>query len=1344
MMKNTNPPDLSPDDIRRIREGLGLTQVEAGELLGGGPRAFTKYENGTIKPTASVANLLKVLEKAPDELKTLTGRKAPPLDTAGHRPLEVSADHIGVLSPKKFTLLIERLLAAEAHSAGLPMDGIHVAARITVGDGGEDARIEWSGGPSQTPFIPARLTQYQLKATSVTPAVAGRDVLTPSGDVKPMVEKVLADGGNYVMLVARPSVKQTMSKHEAAIRKSLSDKDISFRDEQIAVRDAAQIALWVSTHPSVAAWVLEQTQPGLAGPFRDWSHWAGRHEHDSSPWVDDIRLNIFRAEVRNLVRSPRGIARVVGSSGVGKSRLTLEALGPDEAEEASRITLASLVLYAVVSEAGSQAITSSVQNLADAGIRAIVVIDRCDSETHENLAGIIKRVGSHLSLITIDHEFEEDSLPPGTLMVEPASKAVIEGIIRNAVPGMNTAEHDRLVRFAAGYPQAARLIAEFWEEPLIAANNDALIDRVIVGRRATNKEQLLKASMLLSVFGLIGIKSPIDADIEQVATLPGAPTLNELRGSFEDLLRRGVVQARGRLISLQPAPLTMPLALRQWRQWNSKTWDFVLAGFPNTRLRIRAAQQLALLNREKLATDIVQWVCRQNGPLGTIQAIKQEGTASILSSLAEIDAEAVVRLLEHLLDPLSLDDIKELKGDTRRHLVWALEKIAFREDTFEQGARLMLALAAAENENFGNNASGEFKRLFSVLDGNTAAGAEARLRMLDEIIAGGRGELLIFVAEALLQGINCRGNSRVVGAEQHGSRPALQPWRPRFWNDAWNYMRECLTRLANLANRNDAVGEKAKSGLGYEFRTLVSCGLLDDVEKVFETVVSQSGNYWPEALGTLGDIFVYDADALKEDEERRVRAIIARLIPTDLASRVRLLVTEMPWDYPVDEKLEPDERTQRQESDVVALAVELLRTPQELQQLLPGLSRGNHRMAGAFGRAIAQEAENPLAWFDPICAAYSAAPRDEADFGLLGGYMAGLAQREPAAVDPFKQMAVTSAAFAPALPFICSCVGLTETDVSLVVTALTAGFLQPGLLRQWMFGGQIARLPSASLAPLLDMLFNMDGDTYFVALDLLGMHVFGDRTRLDELRPQLRLAAAKVSQPSGQPRSRMNHHFKQAMEWILAKGRTDADAAAIAAILAKQIVVAEEKPSRDLIEPLLPQMLRDFPEIVWPIIGHAIVSNRKEAWRMEDVLGDTFSFQAKRPAILELPEEVLFAWCHTHTETAPAFVAGLLPILTSRDLNDKNRTLHPRTKRLLDEFGDRNDVLEALWRNIHTYGWSGSRADYYALYDGPLHQLETHPHGALRRWAKKTRIQLHRDIDNVHVEEDERDANWGM
>ena len=45
---------LEPEEIRRIRKKLGLTQEEAGELIGGGPRAFQKYETGDLLPSRGI------------------------------------------------------------------------------------------------------------------------------------------------------------------------------------------------------------------------------------------------------------------------------------------------------------------------------------------------------------------------------------------------------------------------------------------------------------------------------------------------------------------------------------------------------------------------------------------------------------------------------------------------------------------------------------------------------------------------------------------------------------------------------------------------------------------------------------------------------------------------------------------------------------------------------------------------------------------------------------------------------------------------------------------------------------------------------------------------------------------------------------------------------------------------------------------------------------------------------------------------------------------------------------------------------------------------------------------
>lgn len=52
---------LSADEIRHVRVGLGFTQEKFGEILGGGTKAFARYENGTVTQSRPMDNLLRVL-----------------------------------------------------------------------------------------------------------------------------------------------------------------------------------------------------------------------------------------------------------------------------------------------------------------------------------------------------------------------------------------------------------------------------------------------------------------------------------------------------------------------------------------------------------------------------------------------------------------------------------------------------------------------------------------------------------------------------------------------------------------------------------------------------------------------------------------------------------------------------------------------------------------------------------------------------------------------------------------------------------------------------------------------------------------------------------------------------------------------------------------------------------------------------------------------------------------------------------------------------------------------------------------------------------------------------------
>lgn len=71
--REINGASVDPAFIIDTRKKLKLDQREAAELFGGGPNAFSRYENGKTKPPLALVQLFKLLNKHPeliDELKT--------------------------------------------------------------------------------------------------------------------------------------------------------------------------------------------------------------------------------------------------------------------------------------------------------------------------------------------------------------------------------------------------------------------------------------------------------------------------------------------------------------------------------------------------------------------------------------------------------------------------------------------------------------------------------------------------------------------------------------------------------------------------------------------------------------------------------------------------------------------------------------------------------------------------------------------------------------------------------------------------------------------------------------------------------------------------------------------------------------------------------------------------------------------------------------------------------------------------------------------------------------------------------------------------------------------------
>jgi HTH-type transcriptional regulator/antitoxin MqsA len=57
--------------VRNVRKRLKLTQEEAGRLIGGGRRAFQKYESGAMPPSDAAVGLIEILDRHPEEVAFL-------------------------------------------------------------------------------------------------------------------------------------------------------------------------------------------------------------------------------------------------------------------------------------------------------------------------------------------------------------------------------------------------------------------------------------------------------------------------------------------------------------------------------------------------------------------------------------------------------------------------------------------------------------------------------------------------------------------------------------------------------------------------------------------------------------------------------------------------------------------------------------------------------------------------------------------------------------------------------------------------------------------------------------------------------------------------------------------------------------------------------------------------------------------------------------------------------------------------------------------------------------------------------------------------------------------------
>jgi hypothetical protein len=540
------------------------------------------------------------------------------------------------------------------------------------------------------------------------------------------------------------------------------------------------------------------------------------------------------AAIEEFVKDPTArVMRVVGPRYVGKTRLAIEALKPYGAN----------VLWSSRAEG---LLLDHFRDLDTSEEPTILVVDRCESSSTQR---IVEEAGARRRLKTI--LIREGSLSEtgaAKLRVAPFKHEDTRKLVAKLRPKAPWLEQSWLRETTGGLPGLIVYVAALLNEARISTTSPSEEVHRRIGELVEEKYLLpldADARRALSVAALLpvlGVEGEPGEEADAISHALGLEPQN-FSSRLRDLESLGLIRSRGRFVEVIPPLLADRLASQALRNPEA-----VLA-----QLRVsldegafrRFLRRFSDLPNARVVTE---HLLSPGGWFPDVNALVSQ--AKHLEILAPAAPVAALRCLERLLGPLQAVDLQNIvEDDARRSIVWSLENLALRSVTFMGAARLLLALAEAENESWSNNATGVFIVLFHWQHPEVAAPYSHRLAVLREGAKASAARRRTLVARA------CGASFGDLAVSlHHAERAELpeRPYRPGTLEELSQYAGSILDLLLGLLDDEDPdTREAAVDALLASFRPFVTYSLtaqgLAELGRRALTALERFGRLAPDA-----------------------------------------------------------------------------------------------------------------------------------------------------------------------------------------------------------------------------------------------------------------------------------------------------------------------------------------------------------------------------------------------------------------------------------------------------------------------------------------------------------------
>ena len=568
----------------------------------------------------------------------------------------------------------------------------------------------------------------------------------------------------------------------------------------------------------------------------------------------------FETVKSQVLKKDHTIVRLLGLSGLGKSRLIYE-LFSNEVQDISDKTF-------YCSDASDTRMSNDLSAILakHPDVDGYIVLDNCNTEAFTSIVNTVLSSSAKYKVIAIFNDPNESSKSYGVNVIHlkrETFKPSVDNFIDNSLKEMGCDDstiHEQVRKMADGFPQIAiQAIEEYRKQGSPKLIQDDRLWAKMCGSSIQDNDNKI-AFQSLALLDPLGYKDEVKGDFEFVKHTKSITPLycGQEKTDYifstliNRLINRELIDKTSSWINVRPLPLAVWLIGQWFADCDEERFEKVIKDIDSISdngqsIRIKRAFCKRLENMQDNANAIQMFKLLMGG-VGLFRNEKvvcSDFGSRLFLSISTVNHVAVSECLYNILEGKSTNWLKSnINGDIRRNLVWCYEHLCFPQDTFKQSAWILAKLSLAENEKWGNNATGQFLQLFHVALPGTEATLHQRSMLLKRMLDAGE-EFIPLLIKSIGQAFQYGYFSRDGYGENFGLKK-LKDYNPTNL-EILEYWKECIELVRSILSRYPSSNiDVRKMVVDCSYELTVRAGTWDLFLNLVEVAYETGDKSWPE------------------------------------------------------------------------------------------------------------------------------------------------------------------------------------------------------------------------------------------------------------------------------------------------------------------------------------------------------------------------------------------------------------------------------------------------------------------------------------------------------------------